>query len=54
MLFLTEFSTYDATYNTFLSGYICVYSFEASINLENLRLSDNSMTALIYEENVGK
>ena len=44
--------TTGATYNTFFSGYISIYSFEASIYLEHLRLSDNSMTALIYKESM--
>ena len=37
---------------TFFSGYISIYSFEPGIYLEHLRLSDNSMTALIYKESM--
>ena len=49
-LFLPEFSTYDyrRDLQLFFSGYISIYSFEASIYFEYLRLSHNSMTPLLF------
>lgn len=50
-LFLPEFSTYDYRRDVqlfFFSPYIGIYSFEASIYFEYLRLSDNSMTPLLF------
>ena len=37
-----------ATYDFFFSGYIGIYNFEASIYFEYLRVSDSSMTPLLF------